>query len=501
MPRFKAMSQDPKQLWLVAPCLDDMISDGDEVRALSDVMDSLDWTIIESTYAECGTPAYPPKVMTKILVFAYFKGIRSSRKIDELLSSDIRYMWLAGGLKPDFRTIARFRKEKYASLSQMFADSVRLCKSLGLLNLNIAAFDGTKVAANASKRSLYDQKRIDKELESARKILDDADEVDNAEDAEFGEENGRKVPEHLGDAKKRKRALEELKKKLSESNSKMVSSSDDECRLMKTRDGFKPAFNVQAAVDSENQVVLGMRVTQSENDHGQLPDMLKEVAKNCGMSAVIALADTGYSDEKTLRALAEMEQDALIAQSRGTAKTDKNNLFDSKCFLTDDKRDVLICPAGRELSFGSENECGSGRYRVYRAHGCGDCSFRDECVKSGRGSRRVSISCNERHYHRMREKMSRPGSKELYRLRSRIIEPVFGQIKHDRGFRKFLLRGINGATAEMAIVFLVHNLQKCVKKAVFEYVYAGIAYFSLLLNKTGSIGRKCCQQRYLHFAN
>lgn len=490
MPRFKEMPQAPDQIWLIPPSLNDMVSENDEVRALSEVMEQLDWKILESTYAERGTPAYPPKVMTKVLVFAYSKGIRSSRKIEELLASDVRYMWLSGGLKPDFHTIARFRKEKFESLSSLFADSVRLCKSLGLFNLNIAAFDGTKVAANASKKSLYDQKRIDKELEAVKEILEEADDVDAKEDAELGEKNGREIPERLRDAKKRKKILDGLKKKLDESKSKFISSSDTECRLMKTRDGFKPAFNVQASVDSEHQVVLGIQVTNSENDHGQLPDMLNEVKNNCGMSAVLALADTGYCDETTLAAIDEMGQDALIAQGRKSRKADRNNLFDSNCFLADDERDVLICPAGRELNFAGEYQCGSGRYRLYSAHGCGSCSFRNRCVKSGRGSRRVSIRCKERFYHRMREKMSRPGCKILYGLRKQIIEPVFGQAKHNRGLRKFLLRGINGATAEVALMFLVHNLLKCLKKAAFSTFFACFgSIYRFVLCKVRLIGQ------------
>lgn len=467
MPRFKEMPQYPSQIWLMPPSLDEMVSENDEVRVLSEVMDQLSWSILESTYYERGTPAYPPKVMTKILVFAYSKGIRSSRKIEELLQSDVRYMWLAGGLKPDFHTVARFRKDKFDSLSRLFADSVRLCKSLGLLNLNIVAFDGTKVSSNASKKSLFDENRLEKELEAAREILREADEVDDVEDAELGDRNGREIPESLRDAKKRKRMLEDLKKKLDQSASRIISSSDTDCRLMKTRDGFRPAFNVQAAVDSENQVVLAMRVTGSENDHGQLVGMVAEVKKNCDMSAVMALADTGYCDEPTLMALDETGQDALIALGKQPVGAKRNDLFASRCFLLDAERDVLICPAGRELSFSFESQCGSGRYRVYSAHGCESCSFRNQCVKSGRGSRRVSISCNERVRHRMQEKMTRPGCKLLYGLRSQIIEPVFGQTKHNRGFRKFLLRGLNGATAEMSLMFLVHNLLKCLEKTAF----------------------------------
>ena len=466
MPRFKQMPQAPSQIWLIPPSLDDMVSSDSEVRVLSEVMDQLDWPILERTYYDRGTPAYPPKVMAKVLVFAYCKGIRSSRKIEELLESDVRYMWLAGGLKPDFHTVARFRKDKFDSLSRLFADSVRLCKSLGLVNLNIAAFDGTKVNASASKKSLYDQGRLDKELEAARRVLREADEVDDREDSELGEHNGREIPEHVRDAKKRKIMLEELKKKLNEGKSKTISSTDMDCRLMMTRDGFRPAFNVQAAVDGEHQVVLAMKVTNAENDHGQLPDMVERVHENCGMAPVMGIADTGYSDEKSLEILEEMGQEVLAAIAEHPSNTGSNNLFSSKCFLTGSDNDVLICPAGRELTFRGEHQLGSGRYRLYSANGCASCSFRDQCVRRGRGSRRVYVSCKEPLRRRMKDKLKSPGGKLVYALRKHIVEPVFGQIKHNRNFRKFLLRGIEGATSEVALVLMGHNLYKCAAKAL-----------------------------------
>lgn len=490
MPRFKQMPQDPSQIWLLPPSLDEMVAVDGEVRCLSEVMDQLDWAILENTYKERGTPAYPPRVMAKTLVFAYSKGIRSSRRIEELLQSDVRYMWLAGGLKPDFHTIARFRKEKFESLSGLFADSVRLCKSLGLVGLHIAAFDGTKVGANASKKSLHDQKRLDKELEVAREVLREAEEADEREDAELGESNGREIPEHLRDAKKRKSILEELKKKLDESKSRFVSSSDTDCRLMKTREGFKLAFNVQAAVDSEHQVVLAMKVTSSENDHGQLAGMLSAVQTNCGMSAVMALADTGYCDEPTLEAVEEMGQDALIALAKQPLPARMNDLFASECFLADPERDVLICPAGRDLVFSGEYQGGSGRYRQYSAHGCASCSYHGQCVKPGRGSRRVSVSCRNGLRHRMREQMTRPACKVLYGLRSQIVEPVFGQTKHDRGFRKLLLRGLDGATAELSLVFLVHNLRKCLKPASSAACCAGIDAICKLARRASQLARQ-----------
>jgi len=465
MPQFKEMPQDPYQRWLMPLSLDDMVAADDEVRVLSEVMDRLDWSMLEISYSHRGTPPYPPKVMTKILVYAYSKGIRSSRKIEELVCSDVRYMWLSGMLKPDFHTIARFRKEKFDELSRLFADSVRLCKELGLINLNIAAFDGTKMAANASKASLYDKKRLERELEAVKEILREADEIDEREDAEHGDGNGREVPAHLKDAKSRKAILDELAKKLSDSNAKTISSTDTECRMMKTRDGIRPGFNVQVAVDSQNQVVLAMAVTNFQNDYGQLPDMVRRVQENCGMAPVVSLGDSGFSNEASLEALEEMGQDVLVAVNEHPSNTDSNNLFNSKCFLAHLERDVLVCPAGRELTFKGEYQLGSGRYRLYGCTGCSSCSFRNQCVKNGRGSRRVYVSCKEPLRQRMKEKLKSPGGKLVYALRKQIVEPVFGQIKHNRGFRQFLLRGIEGARAEMALLFMGHNLYKCALKA------------------------------------
>lgn len=466
MPQFKNMIQDPSQLMLIPLSLDEKISEDDEVRLLSEVMDKLDWSILESTYNDRGTPAYPPRIMAMILVFAYSRGIFSSRKIDEMLQNDIRFMWIAGMLNPDFRTIARFRKEKTEALEELFADSVRLCKESGLVSLNITALDGTKIGANASKKSLYESKDIAKELEAVRKILREADEVDAYEDEMYGDNNGREIPEHLRNAESRKAFLEELGRKLAESKRKHISSTDEECRMMRTKDGIKPSYNVQAAVDEKNQVVVAMDVTNSENDYGQMPHMVEKITENCGMSPVMVLADTGYSDNDSLKRLDEMEQEALIALKEHPKNTKVSDLFSSKCFIADENEDVLICPAGRKLFYKDTYKYGSDNYKSYSATGCSSCSFRNQCVNAKKGSRRVSIRCDESVRNKMKEKLKRSGSKLVYELRKQIVEPVFGQIKQNRNFRRFLLRGLDGAKSEAALIFLCHNLWKCAQKSI-----------------------------------
>jgi len=394
MPRFK-MPVAPTQMWLLPPSLDDMLPKDVIVRVLSDVMNELDWSKMEEGYSNgAGRPAYWPRVMTKILVYAYSNGIMSSRKIEELVEYDLRYVWLAGGLKPDFHTIARFRKDKWDELALLFADSSRVCKDMGLVLLHEVSIDGTKLEANAGHKTVYDRKRLEREIEEMKILLRDAEEADRAEDALYGDGNGRELPEELVDAKKRKAKLEKLSEKLSKSGEKFISAADEESTMVKTKAGVAPGFNVQAAVDSANQIILAAKVIAIPHDHGQLPEMLDEVKKNTGLSPCVVLADNGYCDEATLKALDERGQAALLPVKEQPQKRKNNGLFSSKCFLPDGQRDVLICPAGRELAFKQEVQTGSGVYRVYAARGCGSCSFQEECVGCGK-SRRIQISSIE----------------------------------------------------------------------------------------------------------
>lgn len=494
MSRFKEMPNSASQMWLIPPSLDEMLPSDCDVRLLGQVMDKLDWSRLEKSYAKTGRPAYPPRALGKILVYAYAKGVRSSRKIEELLEYDLRFMWLAGRLKPDFHTIARFRKDKFQELGELFVSGVRLCTAAGLVLMRAVAVDGTKIEANASKKSLYDGERIAKVREAVDKILREAEAVDEAEDAEYGEGNGRSLPDGLKDAEKRKAKIEEIAKQLKESGRKIVSSTDKESRMMKMGGRIRPGYNVQAAVDTEAQIIVAVGVTQSENDHGQLPDILEDVEANLGLSPDVVLADTGYSDEETLRAMDEAGQEALIPPTEHP-RNKSNDLFSSRCFLPVEEKDAYICPAGRELSFSGEHKTGSGRYREYSAHGCKGCSFHKECVRKGRGSRRISVSVISELRDGMREKLKTPEGKEFYKLRMQTVEPAFGQIKANRQFGRFLLRGMEGARAEIALICLAHNLMKCVKvgaEALLHYLCRTIRWlrsmevsFQLLLRQPG----------------
>lgn len=462
---FKCAREDRKQVLLFATSVDDAVPGDSDVRVLNEVMDQLDWSGLEASYSGIGCPPYPPDVLTKVLVYAYSKGVRSSRKIEELVENDKRYIWLAGGLKPDHNTIARFRKAKHEHLRELFSQSVRLCSEAGLILLNVVSVDSTKIASRASKRSLYDAEQVSKEMAAIDKILAEADEVDNAEDEQHGDGNGREVPKHLRDPAKRRAKLEEIAKRLKEEKINKTCSSEPESRVMKVSGRLRPGYSLQAAVDSANQVIVGIELTQCANDAGMLPEMIGELESNTGLSADVVLADRGYSDEETFAWLDENEQDALVVPKEHPDRC-ADDLFSSRCFLPAEDADELVCPAGRRLTLRSVHRTGSGFYRQYRASGCRSCSFRAVCVGGKDTSRRVSVSAVEHMRQRMRDKLRSTEGRKLFSVRRQTVEPVFGQMKSNMGFNRFLAWGKSGAMAESALICTAHNLLKCVRSKV-----------------------------------
>ena len=460
MGKFKEPRQPRSQLCMLPPSLDEAVAEALDVRLLSEVMDRLDWREMEAEYAAIGCRAYAPKMMAKVLVYAYLKGVRSSRRIAEMVRYDTRMMWLAGGLTPDFHTLARFRKTKLERFEELFRGSVRLCMEMGLVAMREVAVDGTKLRANASRKSLYDAKRIERERAFVGKVLAEADAADAADDAAFGDGDG--TPEELRDPEKRKAKLDEIERRLKESGKKHLSTSDPDSRLIKTSGGILPSYNVQAAVDAEQQVIVGAYVTQSESDHGQMAPMLDEVEANTGAKADVVLADSGYSDQRTHEALAERAQDALIPPR---AQRRKDEGYDAGRFVYAPDRNVYICPCGQELTPRRRLTHNGCEYDVYEGVACKKCPLRVECIGSKDHCRRQLW----RHTlaearEQMRDRLKTAEGRELYAVRGRTVEPVFGQMKGNRGFVRLLLRGLAGVSAEVLLIFLAHNVMKCVQE-------------------------------------
>jgi transposase len=473
MPRFREMPLEPSQLMLYGRSVEDAVAQDCDVRAYRDVMGCLDYSGLESKCSDVGCPPYPPEAMVNVLGYAYAKGIRSSRKIEEHLNYDVRFMWLAGGLKPDHNTIARFRKENWEELKGLFVQSARLCCEAGLAYLNVVSTDGSKMRAAASKKQLYDQDRLEREMAAVDRVLEEAEAIDRQEDKQESPKTAERLAKRLEKSKERKARLKEIATRLGSSDCKCVIASEPESRAMQTSSGIRPAYNLQASVDCESQVIVAMDLTQEENDFGALPGMATRVEDVTGMSADTMLADGGYVDEQTLRWTDECASDVLMPVSRHWRESlrEANELFANRCFMRDDERDLLICPAGRELTFRGRYRTKSGGYSRYQARGCRSCSFYSQCVENGLDGRRVSVSAVEPQRAKMRKKLASEDGRELYALRQQTVEPAFGQIKSNLGMSRFLLYGIEGATAEASLICMVHNVLKCMRsRAAMAYM-------------------------------
>ena len=414
----------PEQEFLLPPSPRDWLPEGHLVYFVSDLIDHLDLSAITTVYEdeERGYPPYHPVMLTKVLVYAYCVGVFSSRRIQRRLVEDVGFRVLAAGNEPDFRTIADFRKRHLAALKGFFEQVLRLARELGAPRVGRVALDGSKVKANASKHKAMSYGRMREKhrqlRDEVKELLAQAEAADAAEDAEYGaDRRGDELPAELQRRESRLTRIREAKRVL-EARAKedaaatghpgesanpdakaQYNFTDPESRIMKGPDGFVQAYNVQVAVD-ELQLIVGQAVTQETNDKHQLMPMIRTIKEQSGDTPVQLLADAGYCSDDNLKAVANTKIDAYIS-----TRKQKHGERPGPC-----PRGPLPTTATR--------------------------------------------------VDRMSRKLHTKAGAAVYAARKAIVEPVLGQIKQARGFRQFLLRGLEKVQGEWSLVCTTHNILK-----------------------------------------
>jgi transposase len=414
----------PDQDFLLPPSPRDWLPEDHLVYFVSDLIDQLNLSAITRDYEneERGYPPYHPVMLTKVLVYAYCVGVFSSRKIQRRLVEDVGFRVLAAGNTPDFRTIADFRKRHLPALQGMFEQVLVLARELGTPQVGRVALDGSKVKANASKHKAMSYGRMQEKQQQLRAevqaLLAQAEAADAADDAQYGvDQRGDELPAELQRRESRlkrireaKRALEARAKEEAAAKGQPAESvkpdtkaqynfTDPESRIMKAPDGFVQAYNVQVAVD-ELQLIVGQAVTQETNDKHQLMPMITTIAQQSGATPTQLLADAGYCSDENLGAIADTTIDAYIS-----TRKQKHGERPGPC-----PRGPLPPTATR--------------------------------------------------VDRMARKLQTKAGAAVYAARKTMVEPVIGQIKQARGFRQFLLRGLDKVQAEWALVCATHNILK-----------------------------------------
>jgi len=443
------------QSLLLPPSLHDWLPEGHLGRFIADVTEELDLGPIYRSYEGDGRglAAYQPLVMVRLLLYGYCKGVASSRKIEQATYEDVAFRYLSGDRHPDHDTIAAFRKRHLSALAGLFVQVLQLCQKAGLVKLGHVAIDGTKMRANASKHKAMSYERMTETEQRLRQeveeLLRQAADVDEAEDAQYGKgKRGDELPEELQRRESRLKKIREAKAELeqeakeeaeqlrAEAEAKIAKRREQEAQTGKKAGGHDPkvpdpeqaqlkpgaqrnftdaesrimpdgankgsflqGYNAQAAVDSQTQVIVAAAVTQQTTDNDELVPMIQQVIANTGSQPQAVSADTGYWSPGHVA-------DPQVA--------------------------------------GIDLHIAVGRQK----HG--------EKVAEATGPPPEEATLREAMEHKLRTEAGR----SIYKMRKAIVEPVFGQIKERRGFRRFSFRGLRSVGLEWELICLTGNLLK-----------------------------------------
>lgn len=490
--------------------LEDDIPPNHLVRVVNEAVNRLDDSIFASAYPGGGRDSYHPKMLTKVLIYAYTQRIYTSRQIAKAVRENVMFMWIAGRQRPDFRTINRFRSERMKSvLESVFTAILQCLVDEKYVKLDHYFVDGTKIEANANrytfvwgKAVVKQQAKLQEKVQTLFATIDASEHEDEQEHAgadlaELGEtaqvtseklesvvaKLATKLQENPTDIslKKTVRALrkdllprlqkyEAQRKILGDRNS--FSKTDHDATFMRMKEDhmrngqLKPGYNVQ--IGTENQFILGYSLHQRPTDTRCLKPHLEKVKLALGKLPGVVIADAGYGGEENYAFLESEQVEALVKYGtyhREKSKAWRQDISKIDNWQYDEAEDCWTCASGRKLTFRyeSKEETDSGfevRKRHYRSLSCEGCPLKAACTKS-EGDREVSVSLKYMRYKaQVREKLH---SEEGYALSvRRMIEPesVFGQMKNNRGFRRFLLRGLPKVSLEVGWLSLAHNLLK-----------------------------------------
>ena len=502
MAKLAIKSDNRKQNLLLPPSLDELVPENHMVRVVDAVIDRLDISDILSTYRGGGNSAFNPKMMLKVLVFAYLSNVYSSRRIEELLKRDIYFMWLAGMKRPDFRTINYYRgKRLKEGFDAVFTQVVRLLHEEGFVPLKVQYIDGTKIESVANKYTFvwrgsvekYDA-RLKAKTEALLRQIEQNHAIENQENPVSEELTAEEVAERVGRIKEKvdadnlskeeRKALKQIetdavprmnryKEQLETMGSRnSYSKTDPDATFMRMKEDamlngqLKPGYNVQ--ISTENQFITNFGIYQRPTDTLTMISYLESFKTRYGMQSEEIVADSGYGSEENYEYMFRNGMTPYVKYNMfhvEQRRSYRNNPFRVSNLFYNPHDDFYVCPMGQKMKFiRQEKRYTASGYQqtvsVYRAHRCEGCPLRGQCHKSKR-DRQIEVNHTLDDYKaRARELLT--SEQGLKHRSNRPIEPeaVFGQIKECGRFRRLRLKGLTGAKIDFGLKALAHNLRK-----------------------------------------
>lgn len=458
---------DRGEMLLLPEALDDYITPENPVRFIDAFVEQLDLSQAGFTKAqlnETGRPPYDPGDLLRLYLYGYLNRVRSSRGLEREAGRNLELIWLLRKLRPDFKTIADFRRSNSKGIKAVGREFILLCRKLELFGGELVAIDSTKIKAQNAKGRNYSEAKLKALLgEIERKLsayLEELDQSDAQEEAAGDINSERLSVEQLkakiAQLKERKQQLQSVARDLEQSGERQISLTDPDSRAMSMGQGSTVGYNIQAAVDAKHSLIVETQVTNTPTDVGALGIMAIKAQENLETKNLSVIADKGYYNGKEVLACDTIGVTAYVAKPLTSANTARG-LYGKESFRYDARENCYICPAGQKLTYRfATNEKGRAIY-YYRASGCKSCPLKAKCTRNKENRTITRLSCEE-----VQEKMAArvAANPQIMRRRKAIIEHCFGTIKRSLGYDYFLCRGLRHVTTEMNLTVLAYNLKR-----------------------------------------
>lgn len=465
---------------LLPPAVEDYVLSNDPVRFYDAFVESLNLEElgIVTSQNKLGTPEYDPKTMIKILLYSYSYGFRSCRKIERALHHNLSFRWLAGDIKPNFRTIARFRKENADVITQFLKKTGRVCLKLNLIEGNVLFADGTKIRANASIDQSFTAEKLEKKLAALDKKIDDLmQKIETIDEIEATKSSLVEMHKELGTKEKLKEKISQALADINKSGKKRINLTDKDSLNFKSRQGAHAGYNAQVVTDEKHGLIVHAQTAEQNTDIGLLNEVIEQANQNLGEKhdCQTACADSGYYKVDDLKALGDKGIEVIVPSQRQACHQPQPKSFTKEAFIYDEKSNTYTCPAGHQLD--RIHYQASKKADVYRIKGkspCPECIFFGQCTSSPQG-RTINRMKNEVYKQQCTAVYASPAGQRTYKRRKEVAELPFGYIKRTLNGGHFLVKGVKAVNAELSLMASCFNIRRLI--TILGGVEEAISFF------------------------
>jgi len=454
---------DRKQRMLFPQSVDEYIPVDAPVRAYDVIVDSMDFDAlgIQIDRNKVGSPQYDPRAMLKLLIYGYSYGVRSSRKLERETHYNFSFIWLTGGLRPDHKTIAEFRRKNKPALKKVLKQCARLCVKLDLIEGNTLFVDGSKIRSNASIKNSWTKERCDRHLKRIdKRIKDILSECETADRKENDSPSLVKMKKELKGNEALRSKVQDILGELETEDKKSTNTTDPDCTKIHGRQGSHAGYNMQSVVDQKHGLIVNSDVVNENNDYHQFAEQIKQANGTLDKKCQTACGDAGYASVDELEKIDTEGIKVVVPSQKQATREKKEDPFDKSHFQYDPAGDCYICPQGHVLKYSYTNNV--KKAKIYRGgSACRQCCSFGKCTDQPRG-RGISRLLKAELLEKLEAQYEEPESQETYALRKQKVELPFGHIKYNLGVSGFLLRGLEGVKAEASVLASCFNIARMI---------------------------------------